>query len=115
MGYELVAAALQPEWSSKLTPRELLTLVAMSHLARDYATEQTAACTYYAGHDWLSLALDGSRHENDPKRRAAAHQAHRRTLRRLEELGAVECVRPAVNHSPAVYRITTSQPTLPCG
>lgn len=114
MGYELVGAALQREWSSKLTARELLTLVAMSHLARDYDTEEMPAHTFCAGQGWLTEAIDGGAPQDDPKRLAAAHQAHRRALRRLEEVGAIECVRPARQHAPAVYRITTLQPVL-CG
>ena len=114
MGYELVAAALQPVWSKQLNARELLTLVAISHLARDYATADCPAGAFYAGYTWLCLAIDGRDFLDDPARRKTAHQAHRRALRRLEQVGAIETLRPATGHDPPQYVITTWQPTLPC-
>lgn len=106
MGYQYVAAAIQPEWARQLTPREHLVLIVMCQVALDHAGDGLPPGFYFAGRDYLILQTEGDLFERDPARRRAAERAVERALRRLQEVGAIQMVRKAVNGRRAEYLLT---------
>jgi len=113
VGYQLIAAALQPHWARLLTPRETLTLVCMCQAALDEPRDGMPAGYFFAGTDYLILRIEGDDFRADPRRHEAARKAVSRALRRLEEVGAIRQLRKAKNARRAEYLLTVWQGLLP--
>ncbi len=115
MGYQLVAAALQPAWGRVLRDRDRLVLVAMCMAALDESDNAgIAAKRYWGGTGYLMLQVDGVNPSlTSDHRYKAASEGIRRSLRNLELAGAIKCVKKAANGRRAEYEITCQQMHLP--
>lgn len=97
MGARLVSLALQPDWAT-LTPTARLVLIAMCHRARDTATPEQPARTYFAGQGYLAVQLWGE--DTEGRRRIV-----RRAIQELVTNNAVELAAPARGRAQASYRV----------
>lgn len=113
MGYQLMAAALQPEWGRQLTSTERLVLVIMCQVALDTRTPQGDPGRYFGGTDLLILQTRGDLPPRDSAEYRAASEAIRRALRKLELVGAITRVKSAQAGGRAEYEMTVRQPGLP--
>ena len=113
MGYQLMAAALQPEWARQLTPREQLVLVVMCQLALDEARGGYPPGYYFAGRDHLIIATEGNDFRDNPRARAAARRAVERALQKLRSVGAIHQVVQAKSGRRSEYLVTPHVRRLP--
>lgn len=113
MGYQLVAAALQPEWGRRLTTTERLVLLIMCQQALDASDGGAPPRTYWGGSDLIVLQMRGDVPAKGSPEHRTAYEVVRRALRKLENVGAVKRSRIATNGMRAEYEITVWQPQLP--
>jgi len=113
MGFQLVGAALQPQWAKRLSPRDQLVLVAMCHQALDESSGGLPPRTFWGGTSLLMLTTLGQELKAGDVGYNAAREGIRRSLRRLEEVGAIKRVRSAVNGMRSEYELTVWAPQLP--
>lgn len=113
MGFRLVGAALQPHWAQRLSPRDQLVLVTMCHQALDESDGGLSPRTFWGGTALLMLTTVGHELKKGDPGYNAAREGIRRSLRHLEEVGAIKRVRSAVNGMRSEYELTVSAPQLP--
>ena len=112
MGARLVTQALSPEWAC-LSDTARLVLIAMCHTAKDHPSEHQAAGQYFAGRDYLILALSGCDPDDDDWRSTSSYrtwtQRIKRATRELVSAEAVVLLRPAHRGRHAIYEVTPGQ------